>query len=125
LIFIFLSPEHPLIFSEELQNQEAEEGKTAILRCELSKSGVSVQWRKGAVILQPSKKYEIKQAGHQLQLQIHELTAQDSGTYKCCAGSLVTTASLVIKGKSVVLNVKGAGAHQGASTNLYGALNLT
>jgi len=53
---------------------------------------------------QPSKKYEIKQDGHQLQLQIHELTAQDSGTYKCCAGRLVTTASLVIKGKSVVLN---------------------
>ncbi|KAG1973513.1 obscurin [Pimephales promelas] len=89
--------EHPLFFSEELQNQEAEEGKTVILRCELSKPGVSVQWKKGAVILQPSKKYEIKQDGHQLQLQIHELTAQDSGTYKCCAGSLVTTASLVIK----------------------------
>ncbi len=28
---------------------------------------------------------------------IYELTAQDSGAYKCCAGSLVTTGSLVIK----------------------------
>jgi len=87
-----------LIFSEELQNQEAEEGKTVILRCELSKPGVSVQWKKGAVILKPSKKYEIKQDGHQLQLQIHELTAQDSGTYKCCAGNLVTNGSITVKG---------------------------
>ncbi|XDV49254.1 hypothetical protein PO909_018537 [Leuciscus waleckii] len=89
--------EHPLFFSEELQNQEAEEGKTAILRCELSKPGVSVQWKKGAVMLKPSKKYEIKQDGHQLQLQIRELTAQDSGTYKCCAGSLVTNGSITVK----------------------------
>ncbi|KAL1270084.1 hypothetical protein QQF64_032373 [Cirrhinus molitorella] len=91
--------EKPLFFSEELQNQEAEEGKTAILCCELSKLGVSVQWKKGTVLLKPSKKYEIKEDGCKLQLQIHELTAQDSGTYKCCAGSLVTTASLVIKEK--------------------------
>ncbi|XP_067270783.1 LOW QUALITY PROTEIN: obscurin [Pseudorasbora parva] len=91
--------EHPLFFSEKLQNQEAEEGKTVILRCELSKPGASVQWKNGAVIIKPSKKYEIKQDGRQLQLHIHELTAQDSGTYKCCAGSLVTTASLVINEK--------------------------
>ncbi|XP_077079717.1 obscurin-like isoform X1 [Siphateles boraxobius] len=89
--------EHPLFFSEELQNQEAEEGKTAIFCCELSKPGVSVQWKKGAVMLKPSNKYEIKQDGHQLQLQIHELTAQDSGTYKCCAGSLVTNGSITVK----------------------------
>ncbi|XP_073766285.1 obscurin isoform X3 [Danio rerio] len=89
--------EPPLFFSEELQNHEAEEGKTAILSCELSKPGVSVQWKKGTVLLKPSQKYDIKENGCQLQLHIHELTAQDSGSYKCCAGSLVTTASLVVK----------------------------
>ncbi|XP_073675951.1 obscurin [Garra rufa] len=91
--------EQPLFFSEELQNQEAEEGKTAILCCELSKPGVSVQWKKGTVLLKPSRKYEIEEDGHQLQLRINELTAQDSGAYKCCVGSLVTNASLVIKEK--------------------------
>ncbi|XP_016431454.1 obscurin-like [Sinocyclocheilus rhinocerous] len=89
--------EQPLFFSEELQNQEAEEGKTVTLHCELSKPGVSVQWKKGTVLLKPSKKYEIKQDGQKLQLQIHELTTQDRGAYKCCVGSLVTTASLVVK----------------------------
>ncbi|KAF4110126.1 obscurin [Onychostoma macrolepis] len=91
--------EHPLFFSEELHNQEAEEGKTVTLCCELSKPGVLVQWKKGTVLLKPSKKYEIKQDGRQLQLQIHELTAQDSGAYKCCVGNLVTTASFVVKEK--------------------------
>ncbi|XP_052419981.1 obscurin [Carassius gibelio] len=91
--------EHSLFFSEELQYQEAEEGKTAILCCELSKSGISVQWKKGTVLLKPSKKYEIKQNGRQLQLQIHDLTVQDSGDYKCCVGNLVTTASFVVKEK--------------------------
>ncbi len=98
--FCLPSTEHPLFFSKELQNQEAEEGRTAIFCSELSKPGVSVQWKKGTVLLQPSRKYEIKQDGCQLQLHIYELTAQDSGAYKCCAGSLVTTGSLVIKGHS-------------------------
>ncbi len=88
-----------MYFSEELQNQEAEEGKTVTLHCELSKPGVSVQWKKGTVLLKASKKYEIKQDGCELQLQINELTAQDSGAYKCCVGNLVTTASLVVKGE--------------------------
>ncbi|XP_051524815.1 obscurin [Myxocyprinus asiaticus] len=90
--------EQPLFFSEELQNQEAEQGKTAFLNCELSKKpGIAVQWKKGVVLLKPGKKYEMKQDNCKLQLQIHELTAQDSGSYKCCAGTLVTTCSILVK----------------------------
>lgn len=92
-----------MFFSKELQNQEAVEGKTVTLICELSKPGVSVQWKKGAVILKPCKKYEIKQDGHQLQLQIHEVTAQDSGVYKCCAGSLATNCSIKATGTDIIL----------------------
>ncbi len=101
-LFYLPSTEHPLFFSKELQNQQAEEGRTAIFCCELSKPGVSVQWKKGTVLLKPSNKYDIKETGRKLQLQIHELTAQDSGAYKCCAGNLVTTASLVIIGKWII-----------------------
>lgn len=90
--------EQPLFFSEELQNQEAEEGKTVVLCCELSKPVMSVQWKKGTVFLKPGKKYEMKQNDCRLQFHIHELTTQDSGVYKCCAGSLVTTGSVKVKG---------------------------
>ncbi len=98
MCFPFL--EQPLFFCEELHNQEAEEGETAFLCCELSKPGVEVQWKKGAIRLRPGDKYEMKQDGCKVQLQIHDLTRQDSGTYKCCSGSLVTTASIVVKGEN-------------------------
>lgn len=81
-----------------LECLEAEDGETAFLCCELSKPGVTVQWKKGSVLLKPGRKYEIKQNGSELRLQIHELTSQDSGVYTCCVGSLVTSASLEVKG---------------------------
>lgn len=59
-----------------------------------------MQWKKGAIRLRPGDKYEMKQDGCKVQLQIHGLTRQDSGTYKCCSGSLVTTASIVVKGEN-------------------------
>ncbi len=62
-----------------------------------------MQWKKGAVILKPCKKYEIKQDGCQLQLQIDEVTAQDSGAYKCCAGSLATNGSVKVTGIDIIL----------------------
>lgn len=66
--------------------------------CELSKSGVLVQWKKGAVLLRPGDKYDLKQEGCKLQLKIHDVNRLDSGNYKCCAGGLVTTASVTVKG---------------------------
>lgn len=91
-------PEQPLFFIENLQNQQAEEGETAFLCCELSKPGVAVKWKKGAVLLTPGDKYEMKQDGCKLQLKINDLKGKDSGTFKCCAGSLVTTANITVKG---------------------------
>lgn len=91
-------PEQPLYFSEELQSQKVEEGETAILGCELSKTGIAVLWRKGTLLLRPGNKYEMKQDGCKLSLVIHDANSQDSGSYKCCAGSLVTMASLEVKG---------------------------
>lgn len=90
--------ERPLFFCGELQNQEAEEGETTFLCCELSQPGVAVEWKKGAVLLRPGDKYEMKQDGCELQLQINDLTSQDSGAYRCCADGIETRASITVKG---------------------------
>lgn len=98
LIPTFCLLERPLFFCEELQNQQANEGETAFLCCQLSKPGVAVQWKKGALVLRPGGKYKMKQDGCELQLHIHDLTVRDSGAYRCCTDSIETRASLSVKG---------------------------
>lgn len=105
LVILISSPEPPIVFKEELQSQEIKEGETVTLSCELSKPGIAVQWKKGTVLLKQGRKYEMIQKGCLLQLLIRDLKSEDTGSYKCSAGSLVTTASLVVKGKSFT-NVK-------------------
>lgn len=92
-----------MFFRKNLQSVEAKEGEMAFLNCELSKPGVAVHWKKGTVLINAGNKYKIKQDGSTQQLQIHDLKSQDSGSYKCCVGSLVTTASLVVKGNCIYL----------------------
>ncbi|KAG7455294.1 hypothetical protein MATL_G00255020 [Megalops atlanticus] len=93
--------EPPMFFQQELSNQEAEEGDSVTLRCELSKPGVAVEWRKGGVVLQPSRKYEMKQEGCVLELWIHDLEPEDNGYYTCDAGEQLTTASVTVQEKEV------------------------
>ncbi len=57
-----------------------------------------MQWKKGTVLLKPGNRYEMKQNGSELHLQIHKLKGQDSGVYKCCAARMETTASVAVKG---------------------------
>ncbi|XP_053359740.1 obscurin [Clarias gariepinus] len=97
-----LVKEKPLFFSKDLQHLEVEEGKAALFYCELSNPGVKVQWKKGDLFLEHGEKYKMKQDGCEMQLKVYDLRSSDSGSYKCCAGSLVTTASLVVKEKPLL-----------------------
>lgn len=77
---------------------ELEEGGTALLSCKLSKPGIAVQWKKGSVLLRPCEKYNLTVTVCDLQLQIHDLTCEDSGTYRCSADNTETTAVVLVKG---------------------------
>lgn len=99
--------ETPAFFRKELMNRDAVEGDMVTLRCELSKSGVNVEWRKGGVVLQPSKKFQMKQEECLQELHIYDLKPEDSGYYTCDAGDQLTTASVSVQGNERWSSLQG------------------
>ncbi|XP_021393666.2 obscurin isoform X15 [Lonchura striata] len=94
----------PVLFKQWLKNEEVEEGRTAVLRCELTRPHARLEWRKGDTVLQPGDKYEIRQEGTRAELLIYEAGAQDAGEYTCDSGDQQTTASLQVKVLPVLFN---------------------
>ncbi|NXP59404.1 OBSCN protein, partial [Pycnonotus jocosus] len=70
--------EAPVLFKQELQNEEAKEGKQVRLTCELSKPGTPVKWMKGDTVLCASEKYEFKQHGTVAELIIRDVKSVDA-----------------------------------------------
>ncbi|NWR35456.1 OBSCN protein, partial [Tachuris rubrigastra] len=70
--------EKPLLFKQELRNEEAKEGKQVKLTCELSKPGAPVKWMKGDAVLHASEKYEFKQHGTVAELIIRDVKSVDA-----------------------------------------------
>ncbi|NXO42070.1 OBSCN protein, partial [Locustella ochotensis] len=70
--------EKPVLFKQELQNEEAKEGKQVRLTCELSKPGTPVRWMKGDTVLHASEKYEFKQHGTVAELIIRDVKSVDA-----------------------------------------------
>ncbi|NWT92474.1 OBSCN protein, partial [Urocynchramus pylzowi] len=70
--------EPPVLFKQELQNEETKEGKQVRLTCELSKPGTPVKWMKGDTVLCASEKYEFKQHGTVAELIIRDVKSVDA-----------------------------------------------
>lgn len=68
------------------------------MRCEISKEGAPVQWKKDRSLLRPSDKYKMKQAGVVVELTVSKLSAADAGEYTCDTGDHQTIAALLVKG---------------------------
>ncbi|XP_060940741.1 obscurin [Limanda limanda] len=111
----------PVTFKQKLETQEAEEGASVTLHCELSKPGVSVEWKKGTQVLKSGEKYQMKQKAFVYELLINKVVPEDSGDYSCVCGDQTTTASLKIKvlPATVIQDLEGQEAEEGASVTLH------
>ncbi|XP_052332741.1 obscurin-like isoform X28 [Oncorhynchus keta] len=110
----------PVTFKHKLESQEAEEGGSVTLHCELSKPGVHVEWRKGTQVLKSGEKYQMKQKESVSELLISKVVPEDSGDYSCVCGEQKSTASLKIKGAPVVFKkeLESQEAVEGGSVSL-------
>ncbi|XP_076733183.1 obscurin isoform X13 [Maylandia zebra] len=93
----------PVAFKQKLESQQAEEGADISLRCELSKAGVPVEWKKGTQVLKSGERYQMKQKASVNELVIEKVVPEDSGDYSCVCGDQKTTASLNIKAKPITI----------------------
>lgn len=96
----------PPNFVQKLKSEEAEEGAAVTFTSELSKAGVSVEWRKGAAVLKSGEKYQMRQKAAVHELIINNVVPEDSGEYSCVSGTQKTTANLKIKGRKDVFKKK-------------------
>uniref|UniRef100_A0A4W3HW98 Ig-like domain-containing protein n=1 Tax=Callorhinchus milii TaxID=7868 RepID=A0A4W3HW98_CALMI len=96
----------PVLFKTELQNEEAQEGNTVTLRCEVTKADAPVKWKKGSVLLHSSDKHEMKQKGASVELLIRDLKPGDTGEYTCDTGDKKSTATLKVKGRTTIFFVR-------------------
>ena len=92
----------PVTFKVSLKSQEAEEGNSVTLCCELSKKGAPVQWKREAQLLSEEifqGKYEMIREGKVARMTILNVQAEDAGKYSCITGDEKTTAEIRVKRK--------------------------
>lgn len=97
-------PAVPITFMQQLKNMQAEEGSSVILRCEISKPGIPVEWRKEDEVLKNSVKYQIRKRETTLELLIWKPVPEDGGVYSCVCADQMTSATVKITGRSLFTN---------------------
>ncbi|XP_070989801.1 obscurin-like isoform X39 [Oncorhynchus clarkii lewisi] len=90
----------PVVFMKELESQEAVEGGSVSLTCEISVEG-KVTWRRGSVLLTQGEKYSMEHTGSTYILMVHKLKVEDAGEYTCDTGDKQSTATLKVKDPTV------------------------
>ena len=88
----------PPSFKLPLVNQEATEGNSIFLRCELNKPASSLEWRRGGELLKHGDKYQMRKKDLQAEMKIVDVSLDDAGEYSCVCGEQSTTASVIVNG---------------------------
>lgn len=89
----------PTKFVKGLRKEEATEGTTVTLHCELSRAA-PVEWRKGSETLRSGNRVGLRQDGALCELEIRGLTMADTGEYSCVCRHERTSAMLIVRGKT-------------------------
>ncbi|XP_052383027.1 obscurin isoform X42 [Oncorhynchus keta] len=108
----------PISFTQQLKNVQAEEGNSLTLRCELSKPGVPVEWRKGEELLKNGVKFQIRKRETISEVQIWKTVPEDSGVYSCECADQKTTATVKISALPVTFKQKLRNVHVEEGNNL-------
>lgn len=101
----WLSEGLPATFKATLKNQEAQEGNSVTLHCELSKAGVRVEWWKGEEMLKTGEKYQLRHKEAKAELLIRKAQPEDGGVYRCVCGDQKTEATIKVNGMNVFQEV--------------------
>ncbi|XP_050565252.1 LOW QUALITY PROTEIN: obscurin [Cygnus atratus] len=111
----------PTLFTKELKEAEATEGKSVSLRCELNKAAANVEWKKGFKTLKSSDKYKMKREGVVAELIIQNLDTTDAGNYSCVCGDQQTMAVLTVHALPAFFKegLKNREATDGATATLH------
>ena len=96
---VLLSSAPPITFKVKLRSQQVEEDNSVTMSCELSKPGLTVEWKKGGEVLKNGLKYQIKKREAVAELAIKKALLEDSGLYSCVYNDLQTTASITVTRK--------------------------
>ncbi|XP_028831493.1 obscurin isoform X4 [Denticeps clupeoides] len=117
----------PVTFIRQLESPETEEGSSVTLRCELSKPGVPVKWRRGSQVLQSGQKYQMKHKDAVAELVISKVVPDDSGEYCCMCGDQETVANLRVNALLVTFihQLESQEAEEGSSVTLHCELSKT
>ncbi|XP_025756360.1 obscurin isoform X13 [Oreochromis niloticus] len=110
-----------VLILEKPHNTIALEGETVTLACTISDPSGKVTWIKNNVALQAGLKYDLKKNEAFHQLRIHNLVAEDAGTYTCDTGDAQCDVTLTVEGAPVFFQteLKNQDAIEGDDITLH------